>query len=82
MRNKYIGEIASLSDHNTITVIFNEDGFSEMTSSLLQPELVVAVQGERRISSNLEIFFDVKINAKTIKIVGQLVPGFQYEDIF
>ena len=56
IENKYIGDFQSLKAHNSMPIIFIEEGFSEITSHLLGQRLVVAVYGERKLSSNLEVY--------------------------
>ena len=81
LTNHYIGELQSLTDQNSVTVIFIENGFQDITSSLLSSYLVVSIRGKRYFSSNLEIFLQVEIERKNVSVIGRLVPGFTYKDI-
>ena len=72
LKNRYIGELHSLKDLNTVPVIFTEDGFSPLTSQLLTQRIVVVLRAERKLSSNLEIYLSVTILPHTVFILGTL----------
>ena len=81
LTNHYVGELQSLQDMNSITVIFEEKGFSTITSNLLSAHNVACIRGKRYLTSNLEIFLKAEIVHEKVKVIGRLVPGFIYKDI-
>ena len=65
LQNKYIGEIHSTCDENMIPVILIEEGFSPLTSLLLSTSnhyIIVIQEARRMISSNMEVYLQVKIS--------------------
>ena len=72
LKNVYAGELKSLTDDNTVTVIMIEEGFSHLTQSLLDPNLVVLFRGVKRVlSNNLEIYIEATILEPHISIIGR-----------
>lgn len=52
-------------DENNLPIILIEDGFSPLTSLLLSTSnhyIIVIQQAYRKISSNLEIYLEIKIS--------------------
>jgi hypothetical protein len=72
LKNVYAGELKSLVDDNTVTVIMIEEGFSHLTQQLLDPNLVVLFRGVKRVlSNNLEIYIEATILEPHISIIGR-----------
>ena len=77
MVNKYIGEIHSTHDDNHMPIILTEDGFSPLTSLLLSTSnhyIIVIQQAKRYLSSNLELYLEIKISQSNIRIIGKFIP--------
>ena len=62
-------------------LVFIENGFCPITSNLLVSDSIVCLHIERRMSANLEVYFECNISERNVKIIGRLTPGISVEDI-
>lgn len=63
-----------------LPVILIEEGFSPLTSLLLSTSnhyIIVIQEARRMISSNMEVYVQVKISTSNIKIIGKFISMLQ-----
>jgi hypothetical protein len=59
-------------------VILVENGFSSITSSLLQTGLILCLRATKRLSANLQIYTECEVSKENVFIVGQVIKDYQY----
>jgi hypothetical protein len=65
-----------------VPLVFVENGFCALTGNLLVSDTIVCLHVERRMSSNLEMYFECNISERNIKLIGRMMPGLSLEEFY